>query len=141
MAQTFRPAANVIAKVSIFCAVAGIGLLVALAYGLDRGAYTTDVRVVKDQPVPFSHKHHAGDDGIDCRYCHTSVETSAYAGVPATEICMSCHAQLWPDAAILEPVRESYRTICPISSISITVSTSARESAAPLATVVWIRCH
>jgi hypothetical protein len=110
MAQTFRPAANVIAKVSIFCAVAGIGLLVALAYGLDRGAYTTDVRVVKDQPVPFSHKHHAGDDGIDCRYCHTSVETSAYAGVPATEICMSCHAQLWPDAAILEPVRESYRT-------------------------------
>ena len=56
---------------------------------MDRGAYITDVKVVKPQPVPFSHKHHVTDDGIDCRYCHTSVEKSSFAGNPATEVCMS----------------------------------------------------
>jgi hypothetical protein len=66
--------------------------------------------VVKEQPVPFSHKHHVTDDGIDCRYCHTSVETSHFAGLPATEVCMSCHSQIWTNAAMLEPVRASWRT-------------------------------
>jgi len=92
------------------CAVAGGGLMLAFAYAMDRGHYITDVKVVKDQPVPFSHKHHVTDDGIDCRYCHTSVETSAVAGVPATEVCMSCHSQIWSNAEILEPVRASYRS-------------------------------
>nr|WP_232328798.1 cytochrome c3 family protein [Sphingomonas horti] len=59
------------------------------------------------QPVPFSHKHHAGELGIDCRYCHTSVETSADAGFPATHVCMTCHSQLWTNAAMLAPVRQS----------------------------------
>ncbi|MDP8980289.1 MAG: cytochrome c family protein [Acidobacteriota bacterium] len=110
MAQLFHRSTNALAKVSIACGVMGVGLLLAFAYGMDRGAYITDVGVVKDQPVPFSHKHHAGDDGIDCRYCHTSVENSSFAGLPATEICMSCHSQIWSNAAILEPVRTSWRT-------------------------------
>ena len=59
---------------------------------------------VKDQPVPFSHEHHVGGLGIDCRYCHTSVEDSRFAGIPATKVCMSCHSQIWTNAALLEPV-------------------------------------
>jgi len=110
MAQIFHPSANHIAKISIAAAVIGAGALLAFAYSMDRGAYITDVGVAKDQPVPFSHKHHVTDDGIDCRYCHTSVETSAVAGVPATEICMSCHSQIWSNAVLLEPVRASFRT-------------------------------
>src|ERR1041384_58662 len=62
------------------------------------------------QPIPFSHKHHVGDDGIDCRYCHQSVETSDFAGLPPTETCMSCHSQIWNNAAMLEPVRASFHT-------------------------------
>ncbi len=62
------------------------------------------------QPVPFSHRHHAGELGIDCRYCHTSVEKSSFAGLPPTQTCMTCHSQIWTNAAMLEPVRASYRT-------------------------------
>lgn len=110
MAQVFPRGANSLAKVSIFAAVILLGLLIAAAYTIDRGSFNTNVGVAPDQPVPFSHKHHVGDDGIDCRYCHTSVETSSFAGIPATEVCMSCHSQIWSNAAILEPVRASYRT-------------------------------
>ena len=63
-----------------------------------------------DQPVPFSHQHHVSGLGIDCRYCHTTVETSGFAGIPPTKTCMNCHAQIWTNAALLEPVRESYRS-------------------------------
>ena len=110
MPQIFPRSANSFAKMSIAGVVALLGTIVALAYTFDRGSFNTDVAVVKPQPVPFSHKHHVTDDGIDCRYCHTSVETSPYAGLPATEICMSCHSQIWSNAAMLEPVRESFRT-------------------------------
>src|ERR1700682_5347875 len=110
MAQIFHRSTNSIATLSIVGAGLGAGALIAFAVSMDRGSYITDVKVVKDQPVPFSHKHHVTDDGIDCRYCHTSVEKSAVAGLPATEICMSCHSQIWSNAAILEPVRASFRT-------------------------------
>src|SRR5579884_1608699 len=110
MPQIFPRSANSFAKMSIVAVVALAGTVIALAYTIDRGSFNTDVAVVKDQPVPFSHKHHVTDDGIDCRYCHTTVETSAFAGLPATEICMSCHSQIWSNATILEPVRASYRT-------------------------------
>ncbi len=110
MAQLFQRSANSIAKVSIFAAVFLAGSVIWAAYSIDRGSFITDVGVVKEQPVPFSHKHHVSDDGIDCRYCHTSVETSAFAGVPPTETCMSCHSQIWSNAEVLEPVRASYRT-------------------------------
>ena len=100
MAQLFHRSANSISKISLAFAVIAAGGLLAFAYAMDRGNYITDVKVVKDQPVPFSHKHHVTDDGIDCRYCHTSVETSSFAGIPATEICMSCHSQIWSNAEI-----------------------------------------
>src|SRR5579871_1277792 len=110
MAQLFHRSTNALSKISIAAVVLGGGMLIAFAYTMDRGAYITDVHVVKEQPVPFSHKHHVMDDGIDCRYCHTSVETSATASLPATEICMSCHSQIWTNAEMLEPVRASYRS-------------------------------
>jgi hypothetical protein len=71
------------------------------------------------QPIPFSHKHHAGDDGIDCRYCHYSVERSAFAGIPSTQVCMSCHSQLFTDAPVLAPLFESARTGKPIAWVRV----------------------
>lgn len=75
-----------------------------------RSPYITRVSVAREQPVAFSHKHHAFELGIDCRYCHTSVETSGFAGIPPTHTCMSCHSQIWVNSPMLEPVRLSYRT-------------------------------
>jgi hypothetical protein len=85
-----------------------------LLYAGYRSDYATGAHAALEQPVPFSHKHHVGGEGIDCRYCHTSVEESAFAGLPPTETCMSCHSQIWSEAPVLEPVRESYRTGKPI---------------------------
>ena len=110
MAQLFHRSANSISKISIVSAVIAAGGLIAFAYTMDRGHYMTDVKVVKEQPVPFSHKHHVSDDGIDCRYCHTSVEQSSFAGLPPTKTCMNCHSQMWAVAPVLEPLRESLRT-------------------------------
>jgi hypothetical protein len=110
MAQIFPRSANSVAKISIVAVVVLLGLVVGGAYTVDRGHFTSDVNVAPDQPVPFSHKHHVLDDGIDCRYCHTSVETAAFAGIPSTETCMNCHSQIWANAAMLEPVRASFRT-------------------------------
>jgi hypothetical protein len=110
MPQIFHQSTNALSKVSIVGGAFVVASLIVAAYALDRGSFATDVAVVKEQPVPFSHKHHVTDDGIDCRYCHTSVETSHFAGLPATEICMSCHSQIWSNAAMLEPVRASWRT-------------------------------
>jgi hypothetical protein len=114
MPQIFHPSMNTISRVSIFGAVFIVAGAVWLAAVIARSPYATQARVVHVQPVPFSHKHHVGDDGIDCRYCHTSVETSAFAGIPSTEICMGCHSYLYADSPLLEPVRESYRTGLPI---------------------------
>jgi hypothetical protein len=110
MAQTFHRITNTISRVTIFGGVALlIGLVAALAT-IYESPYITEVGVARDQPVPFSHKHHVGDDGIDCRYCHTSVEKSSFAGIPPTKTCMNCHTQIWVKSPLLEPVRESYRT-------------------------------
>ena len=114
MAQIFSRRANVHSKVVIV----GLVLLVCGAgwatSAIFWSPYTTYVDVPLEQPVPFSHKHHVGDDGIDCRYCHTSVEKSAFAGIPSTHICMTCHSQLWTDAPLLAPVRASLATNVPI---------------------------
>jgi hypothetical protein len=110
VAQIFHPSTNTISKVSIFGgAILFVALVSALA-AINRSSYVTEVGVARDQPVQFSHKHHVSDDGIDCRYCHTSVEQSSFAGIPSTKICMSCHTQIWAESPILEPVRESFRT-------------------------------
>jgi hypothetical protein len=110
MPQVFHRSANNISRVSIFVVGLALAAIIAAAYVIDRGSFNTDVAVAKDQPIPFSHKHHVTDNGMDCRYCHTSVETSAYAGIPATEVCMGCHSQIWSNATMLEPLRESFRT-------------------------------
>src|SRR3954447_21956231 len=114
MSQIFRPASNTLAKASIYGAVFIIAALAWIASAIDRSPYSTAEGVVREQPVPFSHEHHVSGLGIDCRYCHTSVETSSFAGIPATETCMSCHSQIWTDSPMLEPVRASMRTNVPI---------------------------
>jgi len=110
MAQVFHPATNTLSRVSIFGAVFFAGGLLWLLGALNRSPWVTDVKVVQAQPVPFSHTHHVAGLGLDCRMCHTSVESSASAGMPSSKVCMTCHSVLWNDAPMLEPVRESYRT-------------------------------
>jgi cytochrome c7-like protein len=119
MPQIFRRSANTIARASIV----GIVLLASGAIGLliviGRSSYVTRADEFVEQPIQFSHLHHAGDDGIDCRYCHTSVETSGFAGIPPTKTCMNCHSQIWTNAAILEPVRASFREDRPLRWVRV----------------------
>jgi Cytochrome c7 and related cytochrome c len=110
MAQIFHRSTNTLSRLSIFGAVFILGGSLWGLAQLNRSDYATQAHVAREQPVPFSHRHHAGELGIDCRYCHTSVEQSAYANIPATQICMNCHAQIWSDSPTLEPVRASYRS-------------------------------
>jgi len=110
MAQIFHRSTNTISRVSVFGGIGIIVVLIATLAAINRSSYVTEVGVARSQPVQFSHKHHVGDDGIDCRYCHTSVEESSFAGIPSTKICMNCHTQIWAESPILEPVRESFRT-------------------------------
>lgn len=113
MAQVFSPGSNTLAKASIVGLLLGVPTLGGALFAMNM-TYGTQIYVPLDQPVQFSHKHHVGDDGIDCRYCHTSVDKSAYAGIPQTDTCMSCHSQLWSDAPMLQVVQESKRTNKPI---------------------------
>jgi hypothetical protein len=110
MAQIFHRSTNTISRVSIYGAVFIAAALCYLGWAITQSPYFTDVNVARQQPVPFSHKHHVTDDGIDCRYCHTSVEKSSFAGLPSTHTCMSCHSKLWVTSPMLEPVRMSYQT-------------------------------
>lgn len=110
MPDIFPRSTNTIAKVTLWGSpvAAAFVLWVCLIY--TRSSYGTGAGVIRVQPVPFSHQHHVGDLGIDCRYCHTTVEYSPYAGMPPTRTCMNCHSQMWVGSETLEPVRESYRT-------------------------------
>ena len=115
MPQIFHPSSNTLARVSIYGAVlivAGLGLI---ASAVVRSPYVTKVGVARDQPVPFSHKHHVEGLGIDCRYCHTSVENSSFAGIPPVKTCMNCHSGMWNQAPLLEPVRQSYQSGAPLA--------------------------
>lgn len=109
MAQLFHRSSNVVARASLVAVPAALAGAVALWGLLYRSPYFTAVFYARSQPVPFSHKHHVGGLGIDCRYCHDSVEESAFAGMPAQETCMHCHSQIWADSPLLRPVREGYR--------------------------------
>ena len=108
--QIFHRSTNTISRATIFGAVFVIAALFWAMAEVQRSPYITYSGVVKPQPVAFSHQHHVAGLGIDCRYCHTSVEDSKFAGLPPTKTCMNCHSQIWTNAALLEPVRESYRT-------------------------------
>ena len=108
MAQIFHRSTNTIARLSIYGAVILIALLGYAVDVVNKTSYVTEVNNARPQPVPFSHKHHVGELGLDCRYCHTSVEVSSSAGMPPTETCMTCHSQIWTNSEMLAPVRASY---------------------------------
>src|SRR5215813_2333160 len=110
MAQIFQRYANTLARVTIFGALFIAGFVLWVIGGVVRSPYATDQGIEREQPVPFSHQHHVSGLGIDCRYCHTSVEESSFAGIPPTKTCMNCHAQMWTNADLLAPVRYSFRT-------------------------------
>ncbi len=119
MPQIFRRSANVWSPLSL----ALLGILtfagVWIAYALYDSPFFNRIGVFRPQPVQFSHKHHVGDDGIDCRYCHSTVETSEFAGMPTTHVCMTCHSQLWSNSYMLAPVRESYANNTPLMWIRV----------------------
>jgi ferredoxin len=114
MAQIFHPSMKVVSKASIVALVITITTLAVIAVVMYRSSYYTTADDPQEQPIQFSHEHHAGGLGIDCRYCHTSVETGAFAGIPPTSTCMTCHSQVWTGSPMLEPVRSSYRTNTPL---------------------------
>lgn len=119
MSQLFGPAANSIAKASL------VGILALLIAGAGFGyhfvfsPYATNVGVAVAQPVPYSHALHVGELGLDCRYCHTNVETSNSAGIPTTESCMGCHAQVATDSEALQPVRASLENDKPLEWVRV----------------------
>jgi hypothetical protein len=110
MSQIFKPRANQIVHTVLFFVglVAVLGAVAAPA--VMRSDWVTGANTNIEQPVQFSHAHHVGGIGIDCRYCHTAVEVSASAGIPPTKTCMNCHSQIWVTSPYLEPVRSSWRT-------------------------------
>ncbi len=114
MAQIFHRSTNTLSRISIFGAVFFIAGLFTAGAIFVRSPYVTREGVPVAQPVPFSHKHHVNDDGIDCRYCHPSVEVSSFAGMPSTETCLHCHSQLFTTSPVLQPVIQSAQTNTPI---------------------------
>jgi hypothetical protein len=110
MPQYFSKNANTLARFSLLTIVIIVVLVAWAGAMIVRSPYETMQEVPREQPVAFSHEHHVGGLGIDCRYCHTTVETSAFANIPPTKVCMNCHSQMWAVSPELEPVRESYRT-------------------------------
>jgi ferredoxin len=110
MAQIFDRSSNALARMSLV--LTGL-IVIALGVTLDqlqRSPWVTRQGQRPDQPVPFSHKHHVQGLGLQCQYCHVTVEKSSYAGIPPTKTCMNCHAQIWTNAQLLEPVRNSWAT-------------------------------
>lgn len=114
MAQIFQRSINWLATASIVGTIATVGLVFGILLNVNRLDYVSGVGNPKAQPVPFYHKHHVTGMGLDCRYCHTSVEESAFAGIPPTETCMTCHSMIWTEAEVLEPVRASFRENRPL---------------------------
>jgi hypothetical protein len=119
MSQIFPRSANALVRSTLF------GVLSLVLFGgwlvltLMRSSWATKQNEFVEQPIQFSHAHHVGGVGIDCRYCHTSVEKSSFAGIPPTKTCMNCHSQIWTNAPILEPVRASFRTGTPLNWIRV----------------------
>src|SRR5258708_6381990 len=114
MPQVFQRRTNTLSRVSMVSVLFLVGAALWILALRDRSPYITDVEVPKPQPVPFSHAHHVGGLGIDCRFCHTSVENTAFAGIPPVQTCMNCHSQIWSDSPMLSPIRDSYKSGIPI---------------------------
>ena len=115
MAAIFRPAANLASKVALLIVAAVVLIGAAFWWLWPRTDYARHVRSVVEQPVPFSHQHHVAGLGIDCRFCHSAVEVSSNAGLPPTHTCMTCHSQIWTNASLLAPVRNSLANQTPIT--------------------------
>jgi hypothetical protein len=115
MSQLFHRNSNIYSRLSIVAGLAFVGFLGWVVTALYLSSYHTAQNDFVEQPIQFSHAHHVGGMGIDCRYCHTSVEESAFANIPPTKTCMNCHSQIWTDAPILEPVRASFRDNTPLT--------------------------
>ncbi len=114
MGQLFKPKDTRFFRFSIiFAVIAAIAILVAIDLS-PRRDQVTRLNIYVKQEVPFSHEHHAGEMGIDCRFCHTQTSKSPFAGIPETQTCMKCHSLLFKEAPMLEPVRKSFRTGKPL---------------------------
>src|SRR5437762_14331739 len=110
MSQIFHRSTNTLSKLTIFGAVFAVVALLGLFDKVYGSSWVTEAHVIRDQPIQFSHERHVAGNGIDCRYCHTSVERSAFAGIPPTKTCMNCHSQIFSTSPFLEPVRASFRS-------------------------------
>lgn len=110
MSQVFHRSTNTLSRVSIFGFLFFVVAMGWFIQEINRSSYVTEAFVARTQPVPFSHKHHVDGMGLDCRYCHVTVEETSFAGIPPTKTCMNCHSQIWSQAPMLEPVRASFRT-------------------------------
>ena len=119
MSQLVGPAANTIARVSLIGVFALLIAGAGFGYHFVYSPYVTEVGVAKAQPVPYSHAQHVGGLGLDCRYCHTAVETSNSAAIPSTEICVGCHSQVATDSPWLDPVRASQETGDPLEWVRV----------------------
>ena len=114
MSQIFKKSANTVSRVSILGALLLAGLLLGLVMEVGNSPWVTQQNVAREQPIQFSHERHVGGNGIDCRYCHTSVEDSKFAGIPPTKTCMNCHSQIFSQSQFLEPVRTSFNSNTPL---------------------------
>jgi hypothetical protein len=114
MPHVFHPFADTIARGILVGVLLLPFVAIGIAYWLSASEYSTGLTQTTDQPIPFSHQHHVGGLGLDCRYCHSGVETSPVAGLPPTHTCMTCHSQLYTQTAMLAPVRESLANHSPI---------------------------
>lgn len=119
MSQIFPKSANAAARSSLFGVLTLVLFLGWVIFTLMRSSWLTKQNETVEQPIQFSHAHHVGGIGLDCRYCHTSVEKAAFAGIPPTKTCMNCHSQIWANAPLLEPVRASYRNDTPLTWIRV----------------------
>jgi hypothetical protein len=119
MAQIFHRSTNTISRVSIFGAVFVVVGILYLMAEIQRSPWMTDAYVAKEQPIQFSHERHVGGNGIDCRYCHTTVEDSKFAGIPPTRTCMNCHSEVFADSPYLAPVRSSLENDTPIRWVRV----------------------
>lgn len=119
MAQIFHPSTKVLSRASIMAGAIVLAACTVVAAALYRSSYFTGVNEARQQDVPFSHQHHVAGLGIDCRYCHTSVEKSSFAGIPPTTTCMTCHSQVWNTSPMLAPVRLSFQTNTPLTWVRV----------------------
>ncbi len=114
MPHVFHPFADTVARFILVAALVLPFVAIGIGYWLSASEYSTGRTLTTDQPIAFSHQHHVGGLGLDCRYCHSGVETSPVAGLPPTHTCMTCHSQLYTQTAMLAPVRESLANNAPI---------------------------